>query len=142
MNFITCALNNGIFILKWYILLLLLLKIRDIFLKFRILTGNMTISSRKFTAVTLLTSGTLAWFFLLQVYLNDLLTPIIQDTYLVDICIIYCYWQSCIGIWYHIDVRLPAGIACIPVTAEACRIEFLYNIVKYKPQFVKVKLDI
>jgi len=55
-------------------------------LKFSILTGDMTISSRKFTAVTLLTSGTLAWFFLLQVYLNDLLTSIIQDAYLVDIC--------------------------------------------------------
>ena len=55
-------------------------------MKFSILTGDMTISSRKFTAVTLLTSGTLAWFFLLQVYLNDLLTSIIQDAYLVDIC--------------------------------------------------------
>jgi len=55
-------------------------------LKFSIFTGDLTISSRKFASVTLLTSGTLAWFFLLQVYLGDVLAGAIQDTYLVDVC--------------------------------------------------------
>ncbi|KON33486.1 MAG: hypothetical protein AC479_04370 [miscellaneous Crenarchaeota group-6 archaeon AD8-1] len=55
-------------------------------MKFSIFTGDLTISSRKFASVTLLTSGTLAWFFLLQVYLGDVLAGAIQDTYLVDVC--------------------------------------------------------
>ena len=53
-------------------------------MKFNVITGNLTISSRKFVAVTLLTSGTLAWFFLLQVYLGDILTSIVQDLFWVE----------------------------------------------------------
>lgn len=45
---------------------------------------NLTISSRRFVAATLLVSGTLAWFFLLNMYLGNILESLTQDSFLVN----------------------------------------------------------
>ena len=47
--------------------------------------GDFTLSSRRFAVVTFLTSGTLAWFFLLQVYLVDILLTLTIDIFWIDI---------------------------------------------------------
>lgn len=55
-------------------------------MKFQFFTRHMTISSRRFVVVTFLTAGTLAWFFLLQVYIDDIFFGITQDDFWVDMC--------------------------------------------------------
>jgi MFS family permease len=55
-------------------------------MNFQFFTGHLTISSRRFIAVTFLTSGTLAWFFLLQVYIDDIFFGITQDDFWVEMC--------------------------------------------------------
>jgi MFS family permease len=52
-------------------------------MKLGFLTKDLAISSKRFLAVTFLISGTLAWFFLLNAYLGDILTSITQDSFLV-----------------------------------------------------------
>ena len=54
-------------------------------MNFQVLTGDFTLSSRKLAIVTFLTSGTLAWFFLLQIYLIDIFSTITIDLFWVDI---------------------------------------------------------
>jgi MFS family permease len=53
-------------------------------LNLNIITGNLTISSRKLVSTTFLNSGVLAWFFLFQVYLPDILTNIVPDRFWVE----------------------------------------------------------
>ena len=48
-------------------------------MNFQFLTGDFKISKRRFIVATLLTSGTLAWFFLLQAYINEIIVSITQD---------------------------------------------------------------
>jgi MFS family permease len=45
---------------------------------------NLIISSRRFIAATLLVSGTLAWFFLLNMYFYSILASFTQDSFLLD----------------------------------------------------------
>jgi MFS family permease len=45
-------------------------------LNLKFLTKDLKVSRRKFAAVTILTSGTLAWFFLLNLYLSDIFKSI------------------------------------------------------------------
>ena len=53
-------------------------------MNFQVLTGDFTLSARRLVVVTFLISGTLAWFFLLQVYLEDILLSIIPDLFWVQ----------------------------------------------------------
>jgi MFS family permease len=57
---------------------------------FNFLKADITISFRKFTSVTLLTSGTLAWFFLINLYHGDILRNIDPtNTWIVEGQIIF-----------------------------------------------------
>lgn len=51
----------------------------------QLFTGDFTLSSRRLLVVTFLTSGTLAWFFLLQVYLVDIFSTLAIDPVWADI---------------------------------------------------------
>lgn len=51
----------------------------------QVLTGDFTLSSRGLVVVTFLTSGTLAWFFLLQVYLDEIFLTLAIDLFWANI---------------------------------------------------------
>ena len=51
----------------------------------QLFTGDFTLSSRRLLVVTFLTSGTLAWFFLLQVYLVEIFSTLAIDPVWADI---------------------------------------------------------
>ena len=54
-------------------------------LKLGFLTQDLTVTSRRFVAITLLVSGTLAWFFLINTYLVVIFENFILDPFWIDI---------------------------------------------------------
>jgi MFS family permease len=63
-------------------------------LNFGFLTQDIKISSRKFVAVTILSSGTLAWFFLIQVYLGEAFKNFAYNSFWPSIATILFYGFS------------------------------------------------